>query len=186
MREFLFGVSVKLIQEVNGVKYYNIGKIINTHGIQGEVKVLVTTDFPALRFKVGNHIFIDTQQAQPTEVVIKSVRKQKGFLLIKFSNLEDINLVEKYKNCELMVTQADQQPLPKGQYYYREIIGLNVITEDGKLLGTISEVLAPGANDVWVVKRLQQADLLLPVIDDVVKQVDLANQQVIVELMEGL
>lgn len=168
------------------MKYYHIGKIINTHGIQGEVKVLVTTDFPELRFKVGKHIFIAAKKDQPIEVVIKSVRQQKGFLLIKFNGFEDINLIEKYKNCDLMVTQADQQPLPRGQYYYREIIGLNVVTEDGEQLGTISEILAPGANDVWVVKRPQQADLLLPVIDDVVKQVDLKNKQVIVELMEGL
>ncbi|BAP85595.1 16S rRNA-processing protein RimM [Paucilactobacillus hokkaidonensis JCM 18461] len=168
------------------MEYYNIGKIINTHGIRGEVKVLVTTDFPELRFKAGKHIWIDAHESQMIEVVIKSVRKQKQFLLITFVDLEDINLIEKYKTCDLMVTQDEQQSLPKGQYYYHEIIGLNVETEAGEQLGTISEVLAPGANDVWVVKRPQQADLLLPVIDDVVKKVDLENKRVVVELMEGL
>lgn len=168
------------------MEYYNIGKIINTHGIRGEVKVAVTTDFPTLRFKAGNRIFIDAHQSQPIPVVIKSARQQKGFLLLTFVDLEDINLIEKFKNCELMVTKAEQQPLEKGNYYYHEIIGLNVETQTGEKIGTISEITPTGANDVWVVKRPQQAELLLPVIEDVVKQVDLENNRVVVELMEGL
>jgi 16S rRNA processing protein RimM len=85
-----------------------------------------------------------------------------------------------------MVSEDDQQSLEDGQYYYHQIIGLDVETlTDGKI-GTIKEILAPGANDVWVVKRPHQNDLLLPVIDDVVKTVDLEHHKVLVELMEGL
>ena len=85
-----------------------------------------------------------------------------------------------------MVSADDQQPLDDGQYYYHQIIGLDVETTDGQKLGKIKEILSPGANDVWVVERPEKRDLLLPVIDDVIKKVDLDQQLVIVELMEGL
>ena len=85
-----------------------------------------------------------------------------------------------------MVSAEDQQPLEDGQYYYHQIIGLNVETMDGQQLGKIKEILSPGANDVWVVERPDKNDLLLPVIDDVIKDVDLAAKVVKVELMEGL
>ena len=89
-------------------------------------------------------------------------------------------------NRELRVSEEDQQPLEEGSYYYHQIIGLTVKTIDGRELGKIKEILSPGANDVWVVQRPHQADLLLPKIDDVVKKVDLDNGVVEVELLEGL
>lgn len=166
------------------MKYYNVGKIVNTHGIRGEVKVVVITDFPEERFKVGNQLFIDQQP--PLKVKINSVRQHKGFILLTFDGFTNINQVEQFKGQQLMVSEEDIHPLDDGQYYYHEIIGLTVITDDGRELGKIKEILSPGANDVWVVKRPKQSDLLLPVIDDVVKKVDLDHHQVTVELMEGL
>ena len=86
----------------------------------------------------------------------------------------------------MAVTEEDQAELAEGEYYYHQIIGLKVVTTEGRELGKIKEILAPGANDVWVVQRPKQSDLLLPVIDDVVKQVDLDGGYVEVELLEGL
>lgn len=106
--------------------------------------------------------------------------------MVVFTGLEDINLVEKYKGLDLVVSEDEQQGLEKDEYYYREIIGLTVETIEGETLGTIKEIMSPGANDVWVVNRKGQDDLLLPVIDDVIKKVDLKNQKVTIELMEGL
>ena len=97
-----------------------------------------------------------------------------------------INDVEQFRDHKLMVSADDQQPLDYGQYYYHQIIGLDVETTDGRHLGKIKEILSPGANDVWVVERPEKRDLLLPVIDDVVKNVDLDKNLVTVELMEGL
>lgn len=166
------------------MKYYNVGKIVNTHGIRGEVKVVSTTDFPEERFQPKKQLYIQAQQ--PIPVTITAVREHKGTFLLKFKEFDNINQVEPYKGQELMVSEDDQQSLEDGQYYYHQIIGLDVETlTDGKI-GTIKEILAPGANDVWVVKRPHQNDLLLPVIDDVVKTVDLEHHKVLVELMEGL
>lgn len=166
---------------------FTVGKIINTHGIHGEVKVSVETDFPEQRFVVNNKLYLAKEdRLNPIEVEINSVRKHKGFFLLSFKNLLDINLVEKYKNYYLYITQDEQHELSDGQYYYRQIIGLKVIDENEHYLGTIKEIMSPGANDVWIVEKPNKAELLLPVIDDVIKSVDLDKQEVHIEMMDGL
>ncbi len=167
------------------MNYYKIGTIVNTHGLKGELKILSVTDFPELRYKKGKQLYIVTKEKN-IAVTIKSAKVQKNMYMIVFNGLEDINLVEKYKGFDLVVSEDEQQGLEKDEYYYREIIGLTVETIEGETLGTIKEIMSPGANDVWVVNRKGQDDLLLPVIDDVIKKVDLENQKVTIELMEGL
>ena len=167
------------------MEFYNVGKIVNTHGIRGEVRVMATTDFIKERFAPEKKLYLQTA-GEPLELTVEKARQHKGFVLVKFVGYDNINDVEKFRDHELLVSGEDQQPLEDGQYYYRQIIGLTVKTVDGEELGKIKEIMSPGANDVWVVDRSGKDELLLPVIDDVVKKVDLANQQVIVELMEGL
>ncbi|MBB1080187.1 ribosome maturation factor RimM [Limosilactobacillus sp. STM2_1] len=167
------------------MEYYNVGKIVNTHGVRGEVRVLATTDFISERFAPGSTLYLQ-EETEPLALKIEKARQHKGFILVKFMGYDNINDVEKFRDHELMVSADDQQPLDDGQYYYHQIIGLAVETTDGQKLGKIKEILSPGANDVWVVERPGKRDLLLPVIDDVIKKVDLDNQLVKVELMEGL
>lgn len=167
------------------MQFYNVGKIVNTHGIRGEVRVLPTTDFIDERFAPQRKLYLQTA-GEPLVLTIEQARRHKGFILVKFVGYDDINAVKGFRNHELMVSAADQQPLEDGQYYYHQIIGLTVQTVEGEQLGQIKEILSPGANDVWVVDRPGKTDLLLPVIDDVVKRVDLDKGQVIVEMMEGL
>ena len=165
--------------------FYNVGKIVNTHGIRGYVRVMPTTDFVAERFAKGQDLYLQ-QAGEPLKLTVESARQHKGFILVKFVGYDNINDVQSFRDHELMVTEDEQQPLEEGQYYYHQIIGLTVKTLEGRELGVIKEILSPGANDVWVVKRTGQSDLLLPVIDDVVKNVDLDKGEVDVELMEGL
>ena len=159
--------------------YYNVGKIVNTHGVRGEVRVLATTDFIDERFNSGQILYLQ-QTGQPLALEIESARQHKGMILVKFIGYDNINDVQAFRGHELMVSADDQQELEDGQYYYHQIIGLTVQTLDGTKLGTIKEILSPGANDVWVVQRPDAKDLLLPVIDDVDRGI------VEVELMEGL
>ncbi|SEM66504.1 16S rRNA processing protein RimM [Ligilactobacillus sp. WC1T17] len=165
--------------------YYQVGKIVNTHGIKGEVRVLSSSDFTDERFKAGNTLYLFDKGTLKQEVVVKIHRKHKQFDLLTFEGLEDINAVEKFKGYDLKISQAQQAELEEGSYYYHQIIGLKVVTLEGAEVGTISEILAPGANDVWVVKQGQK-EILLPVIDDVIKKVDLAKGEVIIDLLEGL
>lgn len=169
------------------MQYYQVGKIVNTHGIKGEVKVLASTDFKESRFKPGAKLYLFQKQAQtPLEVTVKTHRKYKQFDMLTFVGLEDINLVEKYKQADLKITADQQEQLAEGEYYYHQIIGLTAITTEGRELGKVKEIMTPGANDVWVIARPKQADLLLPAIADVIKEIRLADGQVLVEMMDGL
>ncbi|PTM23865.1 ribosome maturation factor RimM [Lactobacillus sp. PFC-70] len=169
--------------------YYTVGTLVNTHGIKGEVRVVATTDFPQSRFAVGATLFaFMPNQPAPIQLTVKTVRQHKNFYLLSFAGRPSINDVEGLKTAVLKIDddQLQADDLKPGEYYYHQIVGLSVVTEDGEPLGTIKEILSPGANDVWVVARPGQSDLLLPKIDQVIKRVDLDQHQVTVELMEGL
>lgn len=168
------------------MNYYQVGKIINTHGIRGEVRVLSTSDFTDERFMPGNALYLFDKGTLVKEVVVKTHRKHKQFDLLSFEELEDINLIEGFKGFDIKISEDQQQDLEDGSYYYHQIIGLDAVTLDGEKIGKISEILAPGANDVWVVNRKGKKELLLPVIDDVIKKVDLEQGLVVVDLLEGL
>ncbi|KRL83734.1 16S rRNA-processing protein RimM [Ligilactobacillus apodemi DSM 16634 = JCM 16172] len=171
----------------NNMEFYQVGKIVNTHGIRGEVRVVATTDFPEERFKAGNKLYAFKPNAtEGIELTVKKSRKHKQFIMLTFEGMENINLVEPLKGDDLKVSAEQQKELEEGSYYYHQIIGLEAVTTTGEELGKITEILSPGANDVWVVKRKNKKDLLLPVIDDVIKEVDLAAGKVEVELLDGL
>lgn len=168
------------------MKYFNVGKIVNTQGLQGELRVLSVTDFSEERFKKGSKLSIfDDKNQFVMEVEIASHRKQKNFDIVKFKGLYHINDVEKYKGCSLKVAEEDLADLEEDEFYYHEIIGLDVYEGD-QLIGQIKEILQPGANDVWVVARKGKRDLLLPYIPHVILKVDIPNGRVEVDIMEGL
>ncbi|MEW4353663.1 ribosome maturation factor RimM [Streptococcus pneumoniae] len=168
------------------MNYFNVGKIVNTQGLQGEMRVLSVTDFTEERFKKGNHLVLfDKKDQFVMNVEIASHRKAKNFDIIKFKGMYHINDIEKYRDFTLKVAEEDLSDLDEGEFYYHEIIGLEVYEGD-EFLGTIKEILQPGANDVWVVKRKGKRDLLLPYIPPVVLDVDVTEGRVQVEIPEGL
>lgn len=169
-------------------KLFTVGKIVNTHGIRGEAKVVPHTDFADQRFAPKSKLFIVTEKGGKTEVTIETSRFHKNMYILKFKELHGINEVEKYKGSLLKITADLQEELPENEYYFHEIIGCKVMTDEepAEELGTISEILTPGANDVWVVKTPQGKEVLLPAIPDVVLDVDKEAKLVRVHLMEGL
>ena len=170
------------------MKHYRIGRIVNTFGIRGQLKVIADTDFAEERFKEGQQLVILSDENIVQKVTISKSQLHKGTYLISFENYTNINQVEKFKGCWLAIQENEQHVLPEDEFYHHQIIGLKVVTDQGKTLGTIKEILQLGSNDVWVVKRMEpkKKDALLPYIDQVVKQVDLEKKEVLVELMEGL
>ena len=168
------------------MNYFNVGKIVNTQGLQGEMRVLSVTDFAEERFKKGNKLALfDKKDQFVMDVEISSHRKAKNFDIIKFKGMYHINDIEKFRDFSLKVAEEDLTDLEDGEFYYHEIIGLEVYEND-VLLGTIKEILQPGANDVWVVKRKGKRDLLLPYIPPVVLGIDIEQGRVDVEIPEGL
>lgn len=166
-------------------KLVTVGKVVNSHGIRGELKIVPETDFPE-RFDVGNSLIIVDSQNKQTPVTVKTSRLHKNVFIVLFDQFSNINDVEKYKGSLLKIEAKNQKPLEEGEYYYHEIIGCKVVTEEEQELGLVSEVLTPGANDVWVVSLPKGKQLLLPVIDDVILNVDIPNKTIRIHLMEGL
>ncbi|PEL10741.1 ribosome maturation factor RimM [Bacillus sp. AFS017336] len=168
-------------------KYLNVGKIVNTHGIRGEVRVISRTDFPEKRYKKGNSLYLFKEnETTPIKLIVTSHRVHKNFDLLTFEGYESLNSVEPLKNGVLKITEDQLHDLDKNEYYYHEIIGCVVETIDGEEIGKIKEILSPGANDVWVIQRKGQKDALIPYIEQIVKEVDVTNKKVKIELMEGL
>lgn len=169
-------------------KWFNVGKAVNTHGIRGELKVVPHTDFPEERFRKGSKLALTdpNDQARRVNVEVENARLHKNVYMVKLKGYDDINEVLPYKGWMLQVSEEQRKPLGEDEYYYHEILGCTVITDEGEELGTIREILTPGANHVWVVERSKGKPVLLPVIDDVVLEVDVQAKRVLVHVMEGL
>ena len=153
-------------------KKYEIGKIVNTFGIKGEVKIYPYVDY----IMNLSYFYVDNNKME-----IEKCRTQKNLIIVKIKGIDDINVVEDLKGKIIYVFEEDLPSLPQGTYYIKDLIGLDVITDDGKELGKLDDVIHTGANDVYDVNGL-----LLPVIDEVVKKIDLENHKIIVHLIDGL
>jgi 16S rRNA processing protein RimM len=166
--------------------YLAIGRIIAPHGIRGEVKVEVLTDFPE-RFKPGTHVFLGagTEDPEARPAKIAAARPHKGGFLVKLDIVPDRNAAELVRNRYLLIPAADAMPLGEHENYLHDLIGLQVETTDGQQLGELREVLFTNANDVYVV-RGPAGEVLLPAIRDVVLRVDLPARRMVVALPEGL
>lgn len=169
-------------------KRFNVGKVVNTHGVRGELKVAAQTDFPEERFGKGSQLVLADPQDETNElhVSVEGARLQKNVYIVKFKGYDNINEVIAYKGWLLKVADEHRKPLEEGEYYYNDIIGCRVVTDEGEELGTIGEILAPGANHVWVVNRPAGKPVLLPVIDDVILDVDMEEKRIRVHVLEGL
>ncbi|MGG3339424.1 ribosome maturation factor RimM [Bacillus subtilis] len=168
-------------------RWFNVGKIVNTHGIKGEVRVISKTDFAEERYKPGNtlYLFMDGRN-EPVEVTVNTHRLHKQFHLLQFKERQNLNEVEELKNAIIKVPEEELGELNEGEFYFHEIIGCEVFTEEGELIGKVKEILTPGANDVWVIGRKGKKDVLIPYIESVVKHIDVREKKIEIELMEGL
>ena len=168
-------------------KWFNVGKIVNTHGVQGEVRVISKTDFADERYKIGNTLFLFQEgQVSPLELKITSHRKHKNIDLLKFEGYYNINQVEPFKGSVLKVPESQLAELEENEYYFHEIIGCEVSTVEGEVIGTVKEILTPGANDVWVIQAKKGKDILIPYIDEIVKEIHVPTKKIIIDPMEGL
>lgn len=162
-----------------------IGKIVNTHGLRGEVKIVPWTDYPDDFERIKNVCI--KMRDKTMDCTIKSVKYQKNNIIVAFKEIKDINEAEIWKNAVVYASREELGDLPEGVYYVADLIGMQVYDDDKKeTIGEISDVLKTGSNDVYVVKRDGKKDLLLPVIDDVVLGVDTEKRVVSVHIMEGL
>ena len=170
--------------DTNMISELQVGVITQTHGIKGEVKVFPTTD-DVSRFKKLKEVIMDTGRERIT-MEIEGVKFFKQYAIVKFKGYDSINDIEKYKRAKLYVTRDHAVKLQKDEYFIADLVGLNVVTDEGKSFGKMKDVLATGANDVYVVEREDGTEVLLPAIRECVKAVDMEQGQITVHIMEGL
>ncbi len=161
-----------------------VGVIASTHGIRGEVKVFPTTDSASRFKKIKEVILISEEGTQSLQ--IESVKFFKKFVILKFTGIDNINDIEKYKGCELYVDRAKAQRLGRNEYYIADLLGMEVVQDTGRKLGTIKDVIETGANDVYVVAMEQGKELLIPAIKQCILSVDIESGRMEVHLLEGL
>ena len=165
-------------------EYFEIGQIVKTFGVKGEVKVNPFTDDVEQFERLKSILVVKNKQLQ--EIEIEKARYQKNLVILKLKNIDDMNTAEKYKGCYIKIHRKDARKLPKGKYFIADIIGSEVITDDGKSLGKVDDIYNTGSNDIYVVKDELGKQILLPGIKEVILNVDIEKQIVTVHLLEGL
>ena len=165
-------------------KMLKVGVITSTHGIRGEVKVFPTTDDPG-RFKVLKQVILDTGK-DTLQLEIENVKFFKQFVILKFKGIDNINDVERYNRCALLVERQDAVPLEDGEYFVADMLGMKVQTEDGELFGTLADVMETGANDVYVIDSPAHGEVLVPAIRECIQNIDIEQGMMTIHLMEGL
>jgi len=161
------------------LEFITIGRILAPWGIKGKLKVKVITDFPQ-RFASSSTVYINRQP-----VTIDSTEWHEGGVIIRLNAVDSIEAARRLRGQPIEIHHSQAYSLPEGQYYQFQLIGLEVWTTQGELLGNITEVLTAKSNDNYVVKG-NEGEVLIPAIEDVVKSIDLNQGRIIIEVIPGL
>ncbi len=163
--------------------YFEIGRIVNTQGIKGDVRVVPMTD-DHTRFELLDFVYVQMRN-ELKKLHIEHVWYHKQFVILKFKEIGDMTEAEKYKNCLIKITPELALPLSENEFYIRDLLGLLVVTDEGEELGLLDDIIETGANDVYVVNTGGK-ELLIPAIKQCILKVDLENKKMTVKLLEGL
>ena len=165
--------------------FISIGRIVNTHGIRGEVKVKVLSDsLDRFEGMAQVHAAPDENAGAKQILDIAGLRYHKDMVLMRFQGIETMTQAESLKGAFLQVPENELPPLPEGRYYIYQLEGLSV-WEKGVCYGTLTEVMQPGGNDVYVVSDGEK-EILIPALKTVIREVDLEEGRMEVELPAGL
>lgn len=163
------------------MEFVQIGKILNTHGVKGELKVDTFTDFVEERFKPNSNIYLGEKHIK---VSVKKYRFHQKFMLLTLNDLEDINLVNEYKSMIIYKSLDDIKPLEDG-FYFRDLKGLDVYADD-KLVGKVKYAESGLSSNYLRVITNDNKEVLIPIVDAFIKDVDLNNKRININNIEGL
>ena len=166
------------------IEYLEIGKVANTHGVKGEIKVMPLTD-DVQRFERLKWVYLEKGD-RLLKYTIQGVKYSKGMVILKLAEISDMAAAEEIKGLFLKVDRDNAVKLEEGSFFICDILDSRVFDEQGKLLGNLKEVLRTGSNDVYVVKDENNREILIPALKSVVREVSLENKRLTVSLPEGL
>ena len=161
------------------LEFIIVGQILAPWGVRGKLKVKVVTDFPQ-RFAPSSKIYVNRQPMS-----IDSAEWHKDKVIVKLDQVDTIEAAQKLRGQPVEIHHSQVHPLPEGQYYHFQLIGLEVWTTREELLGNITEILTAESNDNYVVSGAK-GEILIPAIEDVVKSVDIDRGRITIEPIEGL
>lgn len=153
-----------------------IGRLLRPHGVLGEIRMEVLTDFPE-RLRKGKTIYLGKQHKP---AVLETLRWADRALLISIEGVSDRDEAALLRGLEVAVRSDSLPRLPEDHYYHHELIGMEVVDEHGGQLGQLAQILETGANDVYIVRREVEPELLLPAIEDVILEVDVEHRRMTV------
>ena len=162
--------------------WVRIGKIVAPHGLAGGLKVYPLTDFPE-RFLKTEEVALQLPSG-PQVCKVEEARLQGSVCIMRLAGICDRTAAEKLRGTFLLIPEDLLVPLPENHYYIYQLMGLDVYTDEGELLGKLADVLPTGGNDVWVV-RTEKGEVLLPATRQVVRKVDLEAKRIVVHLLSG-
>lgn len=162
------------------MEYIEFGKIVNTHGIKGEVKIYSYTDNPSNILKLKK-VYIENVEYQ-----VERIRLASNMFILKLKGIDRIEDTEGIKNKEIYREVLKKEKESTDEFFVRDLIGLDVVDEEENKIGILSDVINTGANDIYIVKKEDAKELLLPAIKQVVKNIDIKNKKIVVKIMEGL
>ena len=165
-------------------KRLEVGQIVNTFGIKGEVKVIPFTD-DINRFDRLKNIYIKIK-SDSKQYIIENVKYHKNMVLLKLEGIDKVEDAENLRNAFIEIDRKDAIPLNEGTYFIADLIGLDVYTDNGELLGKVDDIYNTGSNDIYVIKNELGKQILLPGIKEVIKKVELEQGNIIVHLIKGL
>ncbi len=162
-------------------RFLVVGRVRAPHGVRGELRIRILTDFPE-RFQEQAELWMGTP---PQLVVVQRARVRGNEAWVKLVGFDDRNAVEGFRGSDVLIPLEQAMPLPEDTYYIHEIVGLEVWTDEGERLGVVSDVLSLPANDVYVVDA-DETEIWLPAIEDVILEIDPEEGRMVVRLLPGL
>ncbi len=159
-------------------EYFEIGQIVNTHGLKGYVKVVPYTD-DIQRFSELKRVYIRYQK-KLVEFDIEKVKYLKNMVSLKLAGIENINEAEKYKGCYLVIKREDARKLEKDTYFIADLIGSRVVDDQENLLGILEDIYNTGSNDIYVVQTSDGKQILIPAIKSAIYAIDVNQKKIVV------
>ncbi len=166
-------------------QYLQVGILTSTHGVHGEVRVFPTTD-DVKRFSKLKEVWLQEPSGEKVRMIPKGVKYAKNLVILKFEGFDTIESIDKYRGCPLFVTRDNAVRLQKDEYFIADLIGMRVVDETEADVGELTQVLETGANDVYVIRRPDGSELLLPAIRQCILKVDVEGALMHVLIPEGL
>lgn len=173
--------------EESGPRYLVLGEILRPHGIRGEIKVRILTDYPERITQLENVYVAGSPDVEsPDAYQVEHMRMHQDYGLLKFKGINSRNEADALRELYVMVARQDAIPLEEGEFYLYQLMGVTVQTDEGETLGEIVDLIETGANDVYVVNSPEYGEVLIPALEEVVLNINIEQRTMIVRLPDGL